>query len=401
MRICCAAIVCLCALAASGCATTSLTVTKVQEKVNPKGIRYSLPKPFLLVTPSPSGDGSMTVEVIYLPDESNTYAIDAHTKRGKYELTVGVKDGLLNNIAWSQQDAKLLADSINAGATVLKSELDRRRDDKKAQDAKADEAAKAADAEVKALQDDLAAKDLELQLAIIELDAAQARVDAGDTSAEAAAALRKAKVDRDKASATRDFAADLVTKAQSKLTASAANLPQPAKGPAVPSVPNANESLFWGPVLYEIIDEKDVMSLKAVSWHIPPPKPASKGGATQLALRTAAPPKDPPADAPVPKVLGSRALSRIWHAGKLQFDVEFDTPLASVRENERKLTDIGPPAKQVTPTPFTAILLPDRKRVRIEFPAPLKAGTYQVEIPFTAGNPAKPNGTTILLTVEK
>ena len=87
----------------SACASTQLTVRKVEDGAKePNGVRYSLPKPFLLVTPSPSGDGSLKVDVIYLPDTSNTYAIDGRTKRGKYELSVNVKDGLLSKVAWSQ-----------------------------------------------------------------------------------------------------------------------------------------------------------------------------------------------------------------------------------------------------------------------------------------------------------
>src|SRR5260221_8073926 len=127
-------------LAFGACSTPRLTVSKVQGSPEPKGIRYSLPKPFLLVTPNPSGDGSLTVEVIYLPDESNTYAIDGSTRRGKYELTVNVKDGLLSKIVWSQKDAELLAQSISAGGDLVKAELDRKSAEKKEKDDKNDAA---------------------------------------------------------------------------------------------------------------------------------------------------------------------------------------------------------------------------------------------------------------------
>jgi hypothetical protein len=125
-------------LGVSACATTEMIVKKVplptaadRTPVGPNGIRYSLPKPFLLVEPSAAGDGSFTVETIYLPDECNTYAIDARTKRGKFNLTVAVKEGLLSKVVWSEKDAELLAESVKSGGEVLKAELERANTDKK------------------------------------------------------------------------------------------------------------------------------------------------------------------------------------------------------------------------------------------------------------------------------
>ena len=135
---------------ASGCASTQLTVRKVSaEGKEPNGIRYSLPKPFLLITPGASGDGSLKVEVIYLPDTSNTYAIDGRTKRGKYQLTVNVKDGLLSKVAWSQKDAALVAESVRVAVEIAKGELERQNDEAREPEQAAADERKAADAQIK------------------------------------------------------------------------------------------------------------------------------------------------------------------------------------------------------------------------------------------------------------
>ena len=74
-----------------GCASTSLAVRSADKTA--EGVRYSLPRPFLLVKPSPTGDGTFTVEVLYLPDEERTYAIAGKTKRGKFSLEVETERG--------------------------------------------------------------------------------------------------------------------------------------------------------------------------------------------------------------------------------------------------------------------------------------------------------------------
>jgi len=149
----------------SACASTQLTVRKVQDgSQEPNGVRYSLPKPFLLVTPSPSGDGSLKVDVVYLPDSGNTYAIDGRTKRGKYELSVNVKDGLLSKVAWSQKDAALAAESIRVATEVAKGQLERQQDEEKERAKQSGDERKAADEEIQKLQAELDERELALQL---------------------------------------------------------------------------------------------------------------------------------------------------------------------------------------------------------------------------------------------
>ncbi|MDB6104574.1 MAG: hypothetical protein JWO52_4573 [Gammaproteobacteria bacterium] len=72
----------LMALLLAGCA--SLTVTHIDKTHDSavNGVRYCLPKPFLQATPQ--ADGTISVDVIYLPDQNKCYAIDTSSKMSSY-----------------------------------------------------------------------------------------------------------------------------------------------------------------------------------------------------------------------------------------------------------------------------------------------------------------------------
>ncbi|MDB6027448.1 MAG: hypothetical protein JWM68_3671 [Verrucomicrobiales bacterium] len=84
-----------------GCA--NITVTKVTPKNQAKvtGIRYSLPKPFIQVTPQ--ADGSASVDVVYLPDSDETYAIDTSGWLSSSTFQVALDSGgLLSAVEFKQ-----------------------------------------------------------------------------------------------------------------------------------------------------------------------------------------------------------------------------------------------------------------------------------------------------------
>ena len=115
-------------LAGTGCASTSLRVQKVSGAKTPvQGVRYSLPTPFLVMKPSPSGDGTFTVELVYLPNEEQTYAISGSTRRGKYSLEVETKEGLLKRVTWNAEGTTQSgADSIKTASELAKAVVDKR-----------------------------------------------------------------------------------------------------------------------------------------------------------------------------------------------------------------------------------------------------------------------------------
>jgi hypothetical protein len=109
-----------------GC--TTLRVSKVEyaadgTEVDPQpGVRYSLPKPALKVTPR--ADGTIDVEVVHLPDRDRTYAIRASSWAAKHKLEIGVARGLLQKIAWSPDATAVTTQAVESGAAAGKRLLD-------------------------------------------------------------------------------------------------------------------------------------------------------------------------------------------------------------------------------------------------------------------------------------
>lgn len=129
-----------------------------------KGMRYALPVPLLKVTPG--SDGTMALEVLYLPDPKNTYTVQASSFLGAYTLDVKVKEGLLESVSFNSNSTVVADQLLTTAAAVKKAQIDA---DQKAEDAsikKAEEAAKVAQASAKALAD-----------ARLSVDVAQAKLD--------------------------------------------------------------------------------------------------------------------------------------------------------------------------------------------------------------------------------
>jgi hypothetical protein len=102
-------------LASIGC-TTVVTVQPVTPTSSPAGVRYSLPKPVLHVTPA--DDGSVSVDVLLLPDPEKTYAIDSATFLAVHSLDVMVSKGLLVKVGAVGDSTAVAADLVRAAGTV-------------------------------------------------------------------------------------------------------------------------------------------------------------------------------------------------------------------------------------------------------------------------------------------
>jgi hypothetical protein len=106
----------LAVLVTAGC-TSVVTVRPVTSASTPTGVRYSLPKPMLHVTPS--ADGTVTVEVVLLPDAEKTYAIDSFTVLAAHSLDVMVSRGLLQKVGAIGDSTAVTADLVRATGTVF------------------------------------------------------------------------------------------------------------------------------------------------------------------------------------------------------------------------------------------------------------------------------------------
>jgi hypothetical protein len=146
----------LVAASASMLACTTVTVRPVDQCHNPPGVRYSLPKPVLQVTPSQ--DGSVTVDVLFLPDPNATYAIDSQTSLAAASLDVAVSRGLLTRVGSAMDTSAVAADAVRAAGTVAADSL------------------KQEAAEAKARQDIVVAAQTPLDKAELDLRLAEAKL---------------------------------------------------------------------------------------------------------------------------------------------------------------------------------------------------------------------------------
>jgi hypothetical protein len=87
------------ALSLSGCANLTVTKVSADNDATTKGVRYYLPKPYLQVTPQP--DGTISVDVIFLPDKQREYAIDTSSHFSSYTFQIARDEkGLLTSLEY-------------------------------------------------------------------------------------------------------------------------------------------------------------------------------------------------------------------------------------------------------------------------------------------------------------
>jgi len=141
-------------------ACTTTTVTKVTDaNPNEPGLRYSLPKPYILVIPN--GDGTLTVQTLYAEDPNNTYAVVSKSFMAKHKLNITLRDGQLKEVTTQQDNTAAVASLAKTTGEVSKSMIE-------AGIARRNEGRVAAAAKDKAVGE----KKLALKLAQIDLRAA-------------------------------------------------------------------------------------------------------------------------------------------------------------------------------------------------------------------------------------
>ena len=220
----------LCAV--SGC--TQLTVKRVAPESADQGIRYSLPKPFVQVTPQP--DGSVTADIVFLPDSDNTYAIQADSYLAAHTLTVSAANGLLTKVSWNGDSSAVVAQGVQSAEAVAQQQQEA------ANKVSADKASKLSDAQ-KAVDDaqlaaDTAQADLELLIA---------NNASSDLVLKAKLALQEAQIKLANAKAR---LARLKGQPSGSSTISNGDKPAPQTDPGEKTV--ANQKYVFGPVLFAV-----------------------------------------------------------------------------------------------------------------------------------------------------
>jgi len=176
----------------AGCITEiNARKVPVDQATNGKenGYYYSLPIPYLVV--KPKGDGTMDVEVEYLPDPDHQYAVSAWSFLGSHELTVEVDDnGLLKKIVWDKDDSAVAAQLANSAGNVGAAKITADGEAKKAEEAKKETQAKERAAKLDEARKAQAEAQVNYDVAVAELKSLEALRDAGqNVSTELRAAI--------------------------------------------------------------------------------------------------------------------------------------------------------------------------------------------------------------------
>lgn len=356
---------CLAVFAAGNvaCASTELKVARVNATAtNVQGIRYSLPKPFLVVKPSAAGDGTFTVELVYLPNQDETYAISGKTKRGKYTLEVETKDGLLKKIGWHSEAAAVDSAAITSAQELAKATIEERAaDQKKAEEERLAEQ-KAARSAVK--EQEAAVEDKALALKLAELDLASAKAAVARPGAETPAekaAIRQAELNRDKA------AAELLD-AQTRLAQRRSGVAGASNEPSGTASTKPSFEGFWGPVIYEIRDRGEAVDLVPVKWSV------ELGPQIRLETATAKPPVAA-AGGTTPTAAGGTLSGVSRAAGAVVITLSATKPVKTIDVNQ--VTLINAATGVATSETPKADLADGGKQIRLTF-RKLAVGTYNL-----------------------
>lgn len=373
-------LVLLALLALPGC--TTMTTRKVTQENDRqvKGVRYALPSPHLLVTPSPDGDGTFTVEPVFLPDESQTYAIDAMSIASTHTVDIKIDaNGLLDSVTFNQDSTAVVADSVKAASGVAKDELGRIKKAEEAESEAAKTKVNAANEAIKTARAAIDAKALEIDIANVELKSLQSAMSTPATEPQKESVRAKevqiAKLNLEKADLERKL-----KKAEEAL----------ATLPKVFNEPEGNNKLTaWGPVLYSIRDTcksgKGNVELVAVQF------PGNPGPA-QLKFETVSAPKLSAAQAkgpmPTPVIQGTRFVEFEGNAASLLVDV--NSAIRKISGNSFTLLQEGNP-DILGSKDYMNVTLNAGKTVELTFIKALPTGKYTLKLPILYGSANEPD----------
>lgn len=125
-------------LALSGCATY---VEGGPASDSAMGIEYSLPVPVIRVTPQ--ANGTMAVDVDYLPDPNNTYMLRTRSTVSSYTLDVQRENGLLKSVSLDSHADAVAAAAVESAGNIVKARSDQLAKEQETATAAAKEQAKA------------------------------------------------------------------------------------------------------------------------------------------------------------------------------------------------------------------------------------------------------------------
>lgn len=132
----------------NGCTTT---MSGGPASKNNHGIRYSLPAPHIFMNPQP--DGTVTVEVKYLPDPNNTYTLSLDSYLSSATFDVKMTNGMLNTLSLDADSSAITDKAVTAATEIQKQNMVTKQKEKVAEQAKEDANKAAIKAAADAVQD--------------------------------------------------------------------------------------------------------------------------------------------------------------------------------------------------------------------------------------------------------
>lgn len=346
-------LLCLAPMLLAGC-VSYVSSEKLEPGSNTKGLRYSLPQPFLLVTPK--SDGTMDVERIYLPDPNRSYTLRQTAILANHTLDVTMQNGMLKSVTMNADATALPSELIGAMAELEKLKIETEAGQLKSQA----DTGKAAQKRLIDAQAALA-KAQTLVDYLTSLDAASP----GNEAIQAE--LLKANI--------------ALVQAQAELAAaqeSAASLGLALNGAGL-NVAQGTPSGAWGPVLYRVVQpEEGGVELHAINFA------TSGAGEPQLDIptsRLALPPADsPPVPATIPASKIVTEENRIFGFATTVKVTNYDESKSTF---ERKVDS----SSLETVTPFPAVVpTGTNNQWEVGLPPELAPGTYFLNLYFEFGN---------------
>lgn len=87
-----------------------------------KGVRYSLPQPFIVG--KPQGNGKISYSVEYLPDPDNEYAVSAWSFMAKHKMNLQrTSRGFLKSVSYTKDDTAVATSMVDTAGNLLETHL--------------------------------------------------------------------------------------------------------------------------------------------------------------------------------------------------------------------------------------------------------------------------------------
>lgn len=358
----------------SGCVST--VKVKPVSDATASGIHYHLPQVFIRLTPS--ADGSITVERLFLPDPLQEYVITASSYLGNYTIDVNRSEsGLLETVSFNSDGTAVAKQFLASQAAVRAAEIDTRVAKEKAA---ATEAKAAADKTKTALElADKARKE-----ALVALQVATNKFQLLDAMSKDPGAPNEIKVQVLPSrlavveAQTKYDAALLAYNTLDDSVAAANGVDAKAGNGAAGNRPQAPT-----PVFYKVEMQKDTVVLREAiaqrdldTWRVPPPSTQPDPLTAMPAAQVVRPAEK--TQALIAKLTANQMLLSAV-AGRL-------SPAGS-----------NAPGLQLQPV---VSLMSDRVTLLVELPQQLSAGDYELDIAVTSGKPNDPKSDTLAIKLK-